>query len=147
MNPIFLIRLILAAVFLLSGFEKLISPYQNFLYVLQSYQLPFPSVLENVLAHIVPWIEFLVGIFLLTGLWLNISACAALIFFTSFITIVGQAIARHLPIDKCGCFGDAVSVPLPVMFSIDTFLWLLTLVLVTNIPKAKFLSLDAWFEK
>ena len=58
-----IIRIIIGSIFLVSGLEKLLSPYQNFLYAIQAYQF-LPSWAEVLSAQIFPWIELLAGVFL-----------------------------------------------------------------------------------
>src|SRR4051812_43532449 len=104
-----ILRIFIGMILLGSGVEKLLSPYQNFLYVIQSYQM-LPSQLEFLAAVGVPWIELVAGLFMLLGLWLNLALLGAVGLFSSFIIIVGQALIRHLPIDHCGCFGEALHI-------------------------------------
>ena len=69
--PIYLVlRVLFGVFFMLVGGSKLFVPYQNFLYVIQSYQI-FPPLIEELSARIVPWIEFFLGLFLVLGLWLK----------------------------------------------------------------------------
>jgi uncharacterized membrane protein YphA (DoxX/SURF4 family) len=65
-------RVIVGALFIFSGGEKLMSAYGNFLYVVQGYEM-FPSYLEKLIAHVVPWVEFFLGVFLVLGLWLRVT--------------------------------------------------------------------------
>jgi uncharacterized membrane protein YphA (DoxX/SURF4 family) len=57
------IRVFIGLVLLASGFEKLISPWQNFLYVVQAYEA-LPSYLEKATALVLPWVELIVGLFM-----------------------------------------------------------------------------------
>ena len=59
----FLLRILIGSIFIVSGLGKLLSPYQNFLYVIQAYQL-LPAWGEALAAQIFPWVELLIGIFL-----------------------------------------------------------------------------------
>ena len=146
MNLFVLSRVLVAGLLIFSGLEKLISPYQNFLYVIQSYQL-LPPMGEEWTAKIFPWIEFLVGLFLGLGLWTQCALRGALVLFTVFVTVVGQALIRHLPISECGCFGEAISLPLQTVLLMDSFIWLLIVKLLFQLAKTSALSLDQYFEK
>jgi len=42
---------------------------------------------------------------------------------TAFIGILASAILRKLPVQSCGCFGEALTLSLPQMLSIDLVLW------------------------
>ena len=139
-----ILRILLGAFFVAMGGSKLLAPYQNFLYVVQSYQVFSPS-LEEIAARIVPWTEFFLGVFLVLGLWLRHALIALLGLISGFLMILGQAIIRGLPIGSCGCFGEWLSVPLPTMLLIDSSLWLLTLLMLVRLPETSHLSLDHYF--
>ena len=138
------LRIFIGLVFLVSGFEKVISPWQNFLYVVQAYQI-FPVWLENLAAITVPWVELMVGVFMVLGLWLDISLKASLLLFASFVVIVGQALLRHLPIDQCGCFGESIHILPQYIIVFDSFMLLATFWLMRHLPQAKRFSLDQKF--
>ncbi|MEI7998294.1 MAG: MauE/DoxX family redox-associated membrane protein [Candidatus Omnitrophota bacterium] len=140
----FILRIFIGLVFIVSGFEKVISPYQNFLYVIQAYQL-FPSWMETWVAMIFPWVELMIGIFTFLGLWLDLSLKGALLFFGCFVVIVGQALLRHLPLDQCGCFGEAIHIPPQTILVFDSFMLLSVFWLMRHFSKAKILSLDRHF--
>jgi len=140
-------RIALAGIFLVSGGEKLLSPRENFLFVIQNYQVvPYPF-LEQAVALVFPWLEFAVGGLLLLGLWTRAALWAAAMMSTAFIVIVGQAIIRNLAISSCGCFGDLVKVPLPVIIIMDSVILLTAMLLLKNIRATVILSLDEWCER
>ena len=143
-NILVIIRILIGLLLITSGGEKLLNHYQNFLYVIQSYEI-FPSSLEKLAAFIVPWIELLTGIFLILGLWLSWTLKSTALLLTGFILIVSQAIIRKLPITECGCFGELISFPLPVILTFDSVLFLLTLRMNLKIEQTKALSLDQYF--
>ena len=134
------------ALFVFSGFQKLIAPYQNFLYVIESYSF-LPGILEEVTARALPWVELFLGVFLLLGLWLKVSLKGLSMLLLLFIMIVGQAMIRKLPVGECGCFGEKFSLPLPAMILVDSGLLILSLILLKYINRAGACSLDAYFEK
>lgn len=132
----------LGCLFIFSGFEKLIGPYQNFLFIIASYDI-LPSWAEEIVARSWPWIEFFLGVFLALGLWLRWTLVAVTGMLFSFIVVVAQALARHLPIDECGCFGD-ISFSLPVVLIFDIALALIAGFLYLRHEKTVFLSLDEY---
>ena len=99
MYPI--LRTFIGSIFLVSSLGKLLSPYQNFLYVVQAYQF-LPSWGEVVVAQVFPWIELIVGVFVLLGLWTPWALRGALVLFAVFVVVVGQALIRNLPLESCG---------------------------------------------
>ena len=134
----------IGSLFVVSGFEKLIGPYQNFLYVIQNYSfLPFP--LAESVARILPWIEFFLGIFLVLGLWLKWTLRALMVLLLMFMTVVTQALLRHLPLDECGCFGGLISFPLPLVLAFDTVVFVLAWFLSSRVHEAQRCSIDKYF--
>ena len=142
-----LIRILIGGIFIVSGGEKLLQPYQNFLYVIQGYEFLNNAFLEKIAAHLFPWMEYGLGGLLLLGLWLKFSIIGVGLFTTSFIVVVGQAILRNLPVTDCGCFGDLLSVPLPVILGMDIAMGAGLVVLFRFYKEASCLSLDHYFLK
>lgn len=137
-------RIMIGVVFIVSAGEKLISPYQNFLYVIQGYQM-FPSWGEIAVARIFPWIELITGVFLALGLWVEASLKTAAVIFCVFITVVGQAILRKLPLEHCGCFGQLIVLPLRTVILLDSALFLITVLLIRKLARSACFSLDNCF--
>lgn len=135
------LRIFIGLVLLISGFEKLISPYQNFLYVIQAYEM-FPSGMEKAAAFIAPWIELIAGLFLILGLWLEWSLKGALVLFACFIVIVGQALIRSLPLETCGCFGGWIHVSPKNIIVVDSLMLLIVFWLLRHPAQVKRFSLD-----
>ena len=140
------IRILIGCLFVVSGFEKLIGHYQNFLYVVQSYEF-LPTLMEGAVARVLPWIEFFLGVFLITGLWLKWTLRSTLILFLMFILIVGQALLRGLPIDECGCFGSLISLPLAGVMIFDCAMFLMTGLLIILEGYTSNFSLDQYFNR
>jgi uncharacterized membrane protein YphA (DoxX/SURF4 family) len=142
----FILRVAIGSIFIVSGFGKLLSPYQNFLYVVQAYQL-LPSGGEVLTAQIFPWIELITGFFVFLGLWTSWSLRGALVLFGIFVTVVGQALIRGLPLESCGCFGEWVHLKPQAVIVMDSASLLVTSLLLRNISLAKKFSLDSYFDK
>lgn len=141
-----LLRIALGSIFIISGFEKLAGPYQNFLFVIQSYDL-LPPVFEELTARIFPWFELFIGLFLFLGLWLTKALLGSLLMSLTFMSVVSQAIIRKLPLDECGCFGELVSFPLHVVLMIDISMCLCALLMLKFLKASQQCSLDAYFSK
>jgi len=146
MNVLVILRIVLGGLFLISGLGKLLEPYQNFLYVIQSYEF-IPDVLEKLSAHAVPWLEFLAGVFLVLGFWLVYVLPFLLTLVASFLVIVSQAILRKLPINECGCFGELLSIPLPFVLLVDSILWIILLWLFIRKEQSSLFGLDHYFSR
>jgi len=141
-----LLRIAIGSIFIVSGLGKLLSPYQNFLYVIQAYQL-LPSWGEGLAAQIFPWIELIIGIFVLLGLWTPWVLRGAAVLFGIFVVVVGQALIRGLPLESCGCFGDWIHLKTQTVIIMDSTSLLLTSLLLRNIAQTRKFSLDAYFDK
>ncbi|MBI3251949.1 MAG: DoxX family protein [Candidatus Omnitrophica bacterium] len=123
----FIARTLVASLFITSGFFKLMEPAQNFLAVVQSYE-----ILEGrsavIFAQSLPWIEFIFGVFLLLGLWRRAAILALWACNSFFIVALFSAFFRHLPIHDCGCFGQSLFSFSPAQMLVnDIFLWLVFL--------------------
>ncbi len=148
MNKLFFaVRIFLAMVFLLSGLEKLLQPYANFVYVIEGYDIIGSGWLAHAAAYVFPWAEFILGGFLLMGLWIRfVIACMGLMY-ASFIIVVGQAIVRKLDIVSCGCFGDLFKIPLQTIIVMDSVLLTLFLLLFLYPQYTAHNSLDRYFDR
>jgi putative oxidoreductase len=94
--------ILLAAVFLYSGYSKMQSTLQ-FAAVLAQYQL-VPTDLVLPLATYLPWGEIVLGLFLLTGWKTRLAASAAAVLLIIFIAAMTVTYLRGIEAD-CGCFG------------------------------------------
>jgi putative oxidoreductase len=98
-------RIILGGVFLVAGATKI--PYPGALAVaIRSYELPLPEWFVSLSAHALPYLEVLLGLYLLAGLFTKISAWATNGLMLLFLFALIQGAARGLQID-CGCFGSS----------------------------------------
>ena len=66
---IFLIRLVLAAVFIYAGVIKIANP-SGFVENIDNYQI-LPYLLVTIVALILPWVEVITGLALIFGRWLH----------------------------------------------------------------------------
>ncbi|MFE3293504.1 MauE/DoxX family redox-associated membrane protein [Rhodococcus sp. NPDC059234] len=98
----FLARLGLAAVWLISGGIKFADPTQTVVAV-RAYQL-LPEELVRPVASALPMFEIALGLLLLIGLAVRLTAVVSVVVLAGLIAAVVSAWARGLSID-CGCFG------------------------------------------
>jgi uncharacterized membrane protein YphA (DoxX/SURF4 family) len=97
-----LLRLGLAAVWLVSGAIKVSDPGQ-FYAAVQAYQI-FGAGLASLIAAVVPFLEIALGLLILAGLGTRVVAVLSGLLLLAYIAGVAQSWARGLNID-CGCFG------------------------------------------
>lgn len=124
-------RVVLALVLALSGFVKAVDP-KGTMYKLQEYATVFSidAFSDDWLlffAIILAAAEFLIGVFMLMGVYRKFIATVALlifIFFTPFTLYMTIA----SPLSDCGCFGDAIEMPNWLSFVKNLFLFALALI-------------------
>ncbi|MFM1725076.1 MULTISPECIES: MauE/DoxX family redox-associated membrane protein [Rhodococcus] len=97
-----LARLGLAAVWLISGWIKFIDPTQTVVAV-RAYQL-LPEGLVQPVATTMPMLEIALGLFLVIGLGVRVTAIVSAAALLVLIGVIVSVWARGLSID-CGCFG------------------------------------------
>lgn len=97
-----LARLGLAAVGLASGWLKFSAPLDT-MNAFYAYEL-FPEAIVPAMATVVPIVELILGVLLLLGIAVRLSAGISALMFMAFIALIISAWARGLTID-CGCFG------------------------------------------
>lgn len=95
-------RLALAAVWLVSGGLKVVDPAQTVIAV-RAYQL-LPEDLVRPVANTLPFIEIALGLFLVVGLAVRLTAAVSALVLLTLIGVIISVWARGLSID-CGCFG------------------------------------------
>lgn len=95
-------RWFLGLLLLWAAVSKLANP-TDFLGSIYAYRLPLPKELLQFVAVILPWIELLCGLLLITDTWTESALACSLGLLAVFIVATGQAWARRLSI-SCGCF-------------------------------------------
>ena len=93
-------RLVLGTVFLWASFDKILDP-ANFAKNISNYHV-VPFGLENTIAIILPWLEFLIGTGLILGIMVDGSIMISSFLLLLFNILIAQAIIRGFSIE-CGC--------------------------------------------
>jgi hypothetical protein len=138
----FAARLAAGAALAAAGFRKLSAPWQEFAAALEAYRL-FPDGALFPIARTLPWIEYLLGLYLLAGLWMRQTAPAALALFGAFVAVLGTSLARGVDLASCGCLGGGWPLPPAAVLAVDSFL-VLGLVLAV-LDKERLFSADRGF--
>ncbi|MFN7614125.1 MAG: MauE/DoxX family redox-associated membrane protein [Phycisphaerae bacterium] len=74
---------------------------------LQKRASPAPALVRTLLlAHVVPWMEFLAGLFLLLGLFTRGAALVVSLLMVGFIAGIASLLMRGLTDVNCPCFGS-----------------------------------------
>ena len=93
-------RWIVGFIFIYAGVEKIVEPAQFARDIANYHILPVASI--NIFAIILPWIEFWVGLFLITGIYTRASSLIILGLLVIFTIAISAAIIRGIDIN-CGC--------------------------------------------
>ena len=94
-------RIILGIIFIYASYDKILDP-AGFSRNIHNFHIT-PIAIENIIALVLPWLELIIGIFLIFGLFLDgtINITISLLIF--FIIILSQAVFRGIDV-HCGCF-------------------------------------------
>lgn len=98
-------RVVLGGVFLVAGATKVANP-GALAASIRSYELPLPEWFVSLSAIGLPYLEVLLGLYLLVGLFTKASAWATNGLMAVFTVALLQGALRGLEID-CGCFGPS----------------------------------------
>lgn len=96
-----LVRIVLGAIFIYASMDK-IANMPDFAKVIYYYRI-LPAQFVNLLAIFLPWLEFVLGVFLITGKFERASLLIYSATMVVFIIALLQAQIRGLDI-SCGCF-------------------------------------------
>ena len=94
-------RIILGIIFIYAAYPKIIDPVA-FSDNIHNYHIT-PTAVENLAALIIPWMELIVGVFLILGVFLEGSTRIIIYMLIFFIFILSQAVFRGIDV-HCGCF-------------------------------------------
>lgn len=106
---LFIIRVIIAFIFIYAGAEKISYP-DDFALSISNYRL-LPIASLNFFAVILPWIEIVSGILLLFGISVKENSAIILSLLLLFTIAIVISLFRGLSID-CGCFGKGTQIGL-----------------------------------
>lgn len=103
-TPEFWARLVLGVIFLIASADKIYHP-ADFAQAIYKYQI-LPDSLINVTAIILPWLELLLGLCLIIGLWLPGAVTLVNVLLLTFFGALLFNLARGLDV-HCGCFSTS----------------------------------------
>lgn len=101
----FWVRLILGAIFVFASLDKAIHP-ADFAQAVHNYQI-LPDSWINLTAIILPWLELVLGVLLILGVWLPGAVLLTNLLLGSFFGVLLFNTARGLNV-HCGCFTTSV---------------------------------------
>jgi len=136
-------RLALGGAFIFAGAFKL-GYIETLIWEINQYNM-IPHQLATAYGYVLPPLEIALGVFLVLGLFLRVSAAVSGLVVLSFAIAKIQAITRGLDIDICPCFGPAV--PLLTAYSLALDVVLLALAVQIFYHRGDFLALGPWFSR
>jgi uncharacterized membrane protein YphA (DoxX/SURF4 family) len=104
----FFLAVFLGGVFVFAGAMKIFDP-PPFAQSISNYHI-LPHEMVNLTAITLPWIEWISGAMLLTGIWVRANAILIGVMLTMFIIAILAGILRGLNIE-CGCYGNTDTSP------------------------------------
>jgi uncharacterized membrane protein YphA (DoxX/SURF4 family) len=98
----------LGAVFVYASLDKIANP-QEFAKIVYRYRLAGPTaalgvVPANTLAVVLPWLELVTGVLLITGVWRREAAALAGGMLVMFLVAVSYVLWQGIDVAHCGCF-------------------------------------------
>ena len=99
-------RLLLGVIFIAASIDKIAHPAE-FAKIVYNYQI-LPGHLINIMAIVLPWLEAVLGLFILCGWCLPGAAVLANLLLVTFFGALSFAVARGIDIN-CGCFSTKAS--------------------------------------
>ncbi len=103
-DPAFWARMVLGGIFIWAGADKIFHP-AAFAQAIYNYQI-LPGGSINLTALILPWVEVLLGAFLVLGVWLPGAVALANVLLLVFLGALVFNMARGLDV-HCGCFSSS----------------------------------------
>jgi putative oxidoreductase len=97
------LRIVLGGIFVYAAWVKLRDPWELYALAINSYEV-LPLWAVEVVARSLPWLELAIGVGLIAGIWLRISATVTSLLLMVFFGLMVRAFAKGMQIN-CGCFG------------------------------------------
>jgi uncharacterized membrane protein YphA (DoxX/SURF4 family) len=107
----FIFRIIIGGIFIIAGLAKISDPVR-FIFTLREFRL-FPEIIIPFTALYLPWLEFILGLFIILGILHRTSSLILACLNMFFTVAILSVIIRGIEID-CGCFGllaDKLKIP------------------------------------
>lgn len=140
---ILIFRIIIGFVFIYASVYKVANP-EEFAKSIENYMI-FPLFLVNIIAILLPWLELILGLFIIFGIFIKASSFLLSINMFAFTLLVLITIIRGIDIG-CGCFtSDINSTPIG-WGKFSENLLLLGISLIIFYSNEDFLSIERYFK-
>ncbi|MCD6352608.1 MAG: DoxX family membrane protein [Proteobacteria bacterium] len=114
-------RIVLGGIFICASWDKILNPEQ-FAGTVENY-LILPTESVNLFAIILPWLELICGIFLISGLFTGGTTLVIIFMMTGFLIALSSVLIRGID-TSCGCFSSNGTHSINILFLVrDTILF------------------------
>lgn len=122
------LRLMLGLLFVWAAHDKILNP-KAFALAVANYRI-LPDPLVNLFALILPWVELICGLLLLTGQWTRSASLLVAFLLVVFVIAVSINLARGLDI-SCGCFHTSEGRTIGARLLVEDLLFFLMAIFLT----------------
>jgi uncharacterized membrane protein YphA (DoxX/SURF4 family) len=139
-------RVVLGGIFIFAGQAKMF-PIENvdtLIWEINQYDM-LPHQLATAYGWVLPPLEILIGVLLISGIFLKTSSVLGGLITLSFIIAKAEAMIRGLDISICGCFGAAVPLLKEQSLAIDFVM--LAMAVQIFFRKREFLEFGSWIKR
>jgi uncharacterized membrane protein YphA (DoxX/SURF4 family) len=136
-------RIVLGGIFIFAGQAKMF-PIENvdtLIWEINQYNI-LPHQLATAYGWVLPPLEILIGILLISGIFLKTTSVLSGLITLSFIIAKAEAMIRGLDISICGCFGSAVPLLKEQSLAIDFVMLAMSVQIFFR--REKFLEFGSW---
>jgi len=95
------LRLVLGAVFVVAALPKIADP-EAFARIVYQWQV-VPPVPANLVAIVLPWVELVAGLLLISGVWKKDAALVIALLLVVFLGAASFVLAHGIDVENCGC--------------------------------------------
>ena len=100
------IQIALGAIFVVAALPKITDP-PSFAHMIYNYRI-LPAGLINISALIMPWVELVIGLCLILGVWVKPARWIITLMLVTFMIAIAINLGRDNAID-CGCFDTSAA--------------------------------------
>ena len=145
-NPVtcLILRLVVGIIFSFSGITKILG-HSQFITIAINYNI-IPENLATIYATILPWIEFIIGGYLILGIFTKFCAIISILIGVSFLVANLNVVVNDG--NYCGhCFGETLTIPISASLAIDCLIILVALYLLLTKTRIHSYTLKNWIVK
>ena len=141
LSPFTLVRLILGGILIFSGITKALNP-TGLIGIFDTFHF-LPSSYAGILGTVVPWLEIIIGLWLVLGLAPKLASWASLFLTTGFAASNVYAIFFNGTSwnSQCGCFGETVPLSHAGSMTLNFVMLAAALVLIVRYSKLPVFSI------